>query len=73
MTKTTTNVIGIIIVILAGIYFYVSYCGTCARDNENVAMLRIDDTILLAINTETSNAFKASSTVRKTKFETIFN
>ena len=29
MTKTTTNLIGIIITILAGAYFYIMYCSIC--------------------------------------------
>lgn len=29
MTKTTTNLLGIVITILAGIYFYISCCSTC--------------------------------------------
>ncbi|MEX0290182.1 MAG: OmpA family protein [Flavobacteriaceae bacterium] len=37
MTKTTTNLIGIIIVILAGIYFYVMYCSECNAENQKEA------------------------------------
>ena len=29
MTKTTTNLLLMIIAILAGIYFYVTYCSSC--------------------------------------------
>ena len=29
MTKTTTNLLGIIITILAGAYFYIAYCSSC--------------------------------------------
>jgi hypothetical protein len=29
MTKTTTNLLLMIITILAGIYFYVNYCNSC--------------------------------------------
>ena len=29
MTKTTTNLLGIIITILAGTYFYITYCSSC--------------------------------------------
>lgn len=29
MTKTTTNLLGIIITILAGTYFFVMYCSEC--------------------------------------------
>ena len=36
MTKTTTNLLGIIIVILAGIYFYVMYCSECNAEYEEV-------------------------------------
>lgn len=47
MTKTTTNMLGIIIVILAGIYFYVSYCGTCSNSNETAAAKIINNTELI--------------------------
>lgn len=30
MTRTTTNLIGIIIAILAGTYFYIMYCSECS-------------------------------------------
>lgn len=30
MTRTTTNLIGIIITILAGTYFYIMYCSECS-------------------------------------------
>ena len=33
MTKTTTNLLGIIIVILAGIYFFSQRCGFCGSHN----------------------------------------
>jgi len=29
MTKTTTNLLGLLITILAGTYFFVSYCNNC--------------------------------------------
>ncbi len=34
MTKTTTNLVGILITILAGIYFFVTYCSECRVSNE---------------------------------------
>ncbi len=33
MTKTTTNLLGILITILAGTYFYISYCTECGNGN----------------------------------------
>lgn len=33
MTKTTTNLLGILITILAGTYFYVTYCSECGSEN----------------------------------------
>ncbi|MBT8264764.1 MAG: hypothetical protein HKN52_09480 [Eudoraea sp.] len=33
MSKRTTNLIGLIITILAGTYFYVMYCSECRRIN----------------------------------------
>ncbi len=36
MTKTTTNLLGIIITILAGTYFFVTYCSECGTSNEAV-------------------------------------
>lgn len=33
MSKRTTNLIGLIITILAGTYFYVMYCSECRRVN----------------------------------------
>lgn len=62
MTKTTTNVLGIIIVILAGIYFYILYCGSCAMSNETGAILK-NDTNLLAFNMKTSIALANLKTV----------
>lgn len=34
MTKTTTNLLGIIITILAGTYFYIMYCSECGAPDE---------------------------------------
>ncbi len=34
MTKRTTNLLGIIITILAGIYFFVMYCSECGLDDD---------------------------------------
>lgn len=33
MTKTTTNLLGILITILAGTYFYVTYCSECSSES----------------------------------------
>jgi hypothetical protein len=33
MSKRTTNLIGLILTILAGTYFYVMYCSECRRIN----------------------------------------
>ncbi len=33
MSKRTTNLIGLIITILAGTYFYIMYCSECRRSN----------------------------------------
>lgn len=62
MTKTTTNVLGIIIVILAGIYFYVSYCSSCARSNKTAAALNSNNANLADI-TKTNNKTVSSRTV----------
>ena len=43
MSKTTTNVLGIIIVILAGIYFYVNYCSECQENTETAAIYITND------------------------------
>ena len=48
MTKTTTNVIGIIIVILAGIYFYVTYCSNCGKQDDEAAAVYNKNPCLLA-------------------------
>lgn len=37
MTKTTTNLLLIIITILAGIYFYVTYCSSCGTTVKEAA------------------------------------
>lgn len=34
MTKRTTNLLGIIITILAGIYFFIMYCSECGLDDD---------------------------------------
>lgn len=40
MNKNTTNILGIIIAILAGTYFFVMYCNLCSSDDGEVAQLR---------------------------------
>ncbi|WP_430968206.1 hypothetical protein [Spongiimicrobium sp. 2-473A-2-J] len=37
MTKTTTNLIGIAIAILAGTYFFVMYCSECGANPKEVS------------------------------------
>ena len=34
MNKNTTNIMGIIIVILAGTYFFIMYCNLCNSEGE---------------------------------------
>lgn len=34
MNKTATNILGIIIVILAGTYFFIMYCNQCSTEDE---------------------------------------
>lgn len=36
MTKTTTNLLGIAIAILAGTYFFVMYCSECGASSKEV-------------------------------------
>ncbi|MEK6153031.1 hypothetical protein WIW50_07220 [Flavobacteriaceae bacterium 3-367] len=38
MTKTTTNLIGIAIAILAGTYFFVMYCSECGATSAEVSV-----------------------------------
>ncbi len=43
MTKTTTNLIGILITILSGTYFFVMYCSECgAAEKQTAAIKEID-------------------------------
>jgi hypothetical protein len=41
MSKRTANLIGLIITILAGTYFYVMYCGEC-RPSNGVALMKLE-------------------------------
>ncbi len=36
MSKTTTNILAIVITILAGTYFFVTYCNGCTSQSEKV-------------------------------------
>lgn len=45
MTKKTTNLIGIIITILAGIYFFVMYCSQCGLDDGLATLKKVDSPI----------------------------
>ncbi|MDE3743148.1 hypothetical protein [Maribacter polysaccharolyticus] len=41
MTKKTTNLLGIIITILAGTYFFITYCSTCGASSDRVSRKEI--------------------------------
>lgn len=41
MNKNTTNILGIIIVILAGTYFFVMYCNLCGNDRDDYTSLHL--------------------------------
>jgi hypothetical protein len=54
MTKKTTNLLGIIITILAGIYFFVMYCSQCGLDDDFATLNNEDSSVLNnTMNTET--------------------
>ena len=40
MTKTTTNLIGILITILSGTYFFVMYCSECGAAEKQAASIK---------------------------------
>lgn len=37
MSKKTTNLLGIIIAIIAGTYFYITLCSECSSNQENTS------------------------------------
>ena len=45
MTKKTTNLLGIIITILAGIYFFVMYCSQCGLDDDLATLHNVDSSV----------------------------
>jgi hypothetical protein len=45
MTKKTTNLLGIIITILAGIYFFVMYCSQCGLDDDFATLHNEDSSV----------------------------
>ncbi len=57
MTKTTTNLLGIIITILAGTYFYITLCSSCGKV---VKEEPIKEAVILAAPTPTSYPFSFS-------------
>ena len=59
MTKTTTNLLGIIIVILAGIYFYVMYCSECRTEIQEEATVE-SEIVKPAVPEATSYPFSFS-------------
>lgn len=59
MTRTTTNLLGIIITILAGTYFFVSYCSECRTSEESVAPVN-DEPVAPAVPEATSYPFAFS-------------
>ena len=40
MTKTTTNLLGILITILSGTYFFVMYCSECGAAEKQAAVIK---------------------------------
>lgn len=40
MTKTTTNLVGILITILAGTYFFVTYCSECGVEKNEPTVMK---------------------------------
>ena len=64
MNRTTTNLLGILITILAGTYFFIFYCSSCRIDNTN------KHTLLYPTNTNfTSHPF----TFKHEKFSVVSN
>jgi len=45
MTKKTTNLLGIIITILAGIYFFVMYCSQCGLDDDLATINHVNSSV----------------------------
>lgn len=60
MTKKTTNLLGIIITILAGIYFFVMYCSQCGLDDDLAALHNVDSSV-------TNNTMNPVKTNEKSK------
>jgi hypothetical protein len=65
MTKRTTNLLGIIITILAGIYFFVMYCSECGLDDDLATIESTD----LSIAT---NAIEIQISVDNSKDEVFY-
>ena len=55
MTKSFTNLLGIIITILAGTYFYINYCSSC-----RVAVEEVPTVVVPAAPIPTSYPFEFS-------------
>lgn len=65
MTKKTTNLLGIIITILAGIYFFVMYCSQCGLDDDLATLHNADSSVA-------NNTMNPVKTNQKSKQELIY-
>ena len=54
MTKKTTNLLGLIITILAGTYFYVMYCGECGNTSNETSSSQTTTLKTEAVNGDTT-------------------
>ncbi|WP_297691232.1 hypothetical protein [uncultured Eudoraea sp.] len=64
MTKKTTNLLGIIITILAGIYFFVMYCSQCGLDDDFATLHNEDSSVV--------NNTMNPETIEKSKQEFLY-
>jgi outer membrane protein OmpA-like peptidoglycan-associated protein len=58
MTKNTTNLLGILITIIAGTYFFMTYCSACGADRELVKANQEEAPVSVAEATSNPFAFR---------------
>ncbi|NAS12504.1 hypothetical protein [Poritiphilus flavus] len=71
MTKTTTNLVGILITILAGTYFFATYCSECRveKNDPTVMEVQIPSPDAPKASTTGPEVTLASNNVEKAKAE----
>jgi len=74
MSKTTTNILAIVITILAGTYFFVTYCNECSTQSEKIPETSQEETISATSIAASSSTFYSTIEIRvyrTTKFSAL--